>query len=528
MTEGRTPLGIQLAVIGVLVAVVGFLSRNLWFFDDDWDYLTTRAAGDLDAYLEPHAGHWTLWTVPIFRALHQVVGLDYFPWYHLPRLAALGLLALLLWRTLERRGAPPVVAGAATAVFAVLDTSAGHRAISIGNYIVMGVLMVVGLQLVDPAPVTGRRRLVVAVALVVGVMAFSTGGLVTGATVLVVIGSRRLKDWWPALIPPVAVYALWTLGYGPDRADSLTPNPVELPGAMLKVLGVSVGSLVGVGDLLGALLGLAVFAFVGYLAWQRRLDVFDALALTTAVIFLAVTAELRAVADFPLEDRYAFVPIITLALVVVPRIRVPASRTLAVAAGLVAVGVFAVNLHGTRERSQELAEFVADRRPRVETAAALLADGQPAVDDAWVSVPLTVEGLRKLVAEGWQPPVTPDREREARGFLTIGLGPDSDEATEDDLAGDCHTLAAGDEQAFEFDEPSSLVIRAPRQAQLGVTWEGDGVEGERRITWTRGRGQFGGDVGRFPLAVADGGTTTVTVEVLRASDDVEACLIPTP
>lgn len=524
-------LPIRLLVVGGLLTIVFWVSRRLWFIDDDWDFLTQRTAGDPSSYLRPHSGHWTAPVVPQFRLLYRTVGMDYFPWYHLPRLLAAGLLALLVWRTFDRRGAAPAVATAAVATLVVLDAAAGHRAVSIGNYIVMAALIVVGDHLAEDRPPTARSQVVVALVLLAAVMAFSTGAILLAASVIVILGSGRGRLWWRPVLPVALVYAAWSVGYGPERGAGLSVGDLpEVPVQMVGVLARSQSSLLGIPFALGVVIALAIVGLIAWWGVTRRLDRFDALALLTVLGFLGATSIERLSASAPLTDtdRYGFVPLVGLALVIVPRIPAP-KRTWQTGAVLVlGMALVAVNLVGTQDRSSDLATAAGDRRVRVETAAEMLGGGEPAVDDSWVTVPLTVEGLRRLVADGWSPSPTPSATevREARGVLRIGLGPDSD--LDGPLVTDdsCVRPEDGDVVAATFREATAFTASAAPPTRLVVRWqEGDDI-GERVITWADRRGAFQGRVGRFGLAGPRGEAAEVQITVAVA-EDLVLCPPPT-
>ncbi len=519
------PVGV-VALLVVLVGVNYWIGRDLWFIDDDWDFLTQRTIGSLSSWLEPHAGHWTLPLTPLLRSLYGVFGLDYFPGWLFPRYAVAGLVAVLLWVVLVRRGADQWIATIAAATFVVLDAAAGHRAVSVGNYVVVAALLYVAPKVADDDAPTRRDLVLVALALVAAVTAFSTGTFLVGATGLVVLASRRLGRWWPALVPPVVLYGAWTVLYGPNRGGSGDGSVLEVPGAMLAVLANSQASLFGVPTWAGGVIAVAELAAIALLAWRRRLDRADAVALVMLAAFLGATALERVGSGTSADtDRYGFVPIVLLAFVLVPRIPAPRAawtRAVAVVAG---VALVAVNLAGTAERADELAEVAAERRILVETAATVLADGAPHVDDAWVTVPLTAEGLQVLVDDGWRPTAEPTGRqlRRARGVLWIGPGPDSkrDEAV---TAGDpgCSAAAVGDVRRYEIDQPSMLVASAQAPTRLRIRTTIDGVVGERVITWGDGRGALRGETGAFQLAAPEGGTATVEVTPV-AADDLVVC-----
>lgn len=515
---------LTVAAIATVAVVIGVMGRDLWFMNDDWDFLTQRQIGSLDDYLRPHAGHWTATTVPVYRALHALAGTHYYPWYFLPRLIVAGLLALAAWRFLIARGAEPLLATGAVVVLMALRSTGGHRGIA--AYLCMAAVLGVGVLVTWHDPPSRRDQVAFALVLLLAVTSFGTGFLLVVATAVALAVSGRLLPWLPGLAVAVAAYAWWHLRYGSRSGPS--PQLHELasvPGTIARVLLHGLGDLVGLGPAVGAVLAIAVAAVL--VTWWRkgRLDLFDGIALLTLALFLLSITWARSgtiAAEGAVPARYGYEPLFLLMLVLVPRLRLPRSRgaTLLVLAGT--VGLIVVNLVGLRDIQNGLEEQARRQRPLVETTAALMAAGEPFTADSYVVIPLTTDGLARLVADGWRPPADRSVAEEARGVLRVGFGPGSDDDPHPPVATPCRTLAGpGDAVQYVIDGHRPVWISAAKGTRLLLTASDADGQGRRVIEWGSVRGTFKARTGLFPIVSAEGGgRLRVTLQV---GDGVTVC-----
>ncbi|HXW80151.1 MAG TPA: hypothetical protein VEJ84_11675, partial [Acidimicrobiales bacterium] len=128
----RFPDGLPPAVVGVhLVSLVtafvfwAYLDRNLWFFGDEWDFLTRRGLhGAYFSIWAPHNEHWSVLPILLWRALYSLEHLSSYWPYLVPLLLAHVAVVHLLWRRCLREGADPWVATALATVFAFLGAGA--------------------------------------------------------------------------------------------------------------------------------------------------------------------------------------------------------------------------------------------------------------------------------------------------------------------------------------------------------------------------------------------------------------------
>jgi hypothetical protein len=88
---------LQLAVLVVSGATVGWLGRGLWFFKDDFEFFARRVGGHVSASLwEPHNEHWSTLPTLVYRALYAGFGLRTFlPYLGVLVLVHLGVVTLI-------------------------------------------------------------------------------------------------------------------------------------------------------------------------------------------------------------------------------------------------------------------------------------------------------------------------------------------------------------------------------------------------------------------------------------------------
>src|SRR6187402_542689 len=72
-------------VLAELVALVFYMSisRPMWFFLDEWDFLANRTAFNLHDLFVPHNEHWVTLPALAYRGLWWVFGLNTYRPYQL-------------------------------------------------------------------------------------------------------------------------------------------------------------------------------------------------------------------------------------------------------------------------------------------------------------------------------------------------------------------------------------------------------------------------------------------------------------
>ena len=148
-----------------LVAAFGvwaYFDRNLWFFGDEWDFLTRRGLhGATFSIWAPHNEHWSTLPILVWRALFSLAHLSSYWPYLVPLLLAHVAVVHLVWRRCLRVGADPWVASALALLFALFGTGAEDLAwafqIGFVGSLVFGLL---AIEVADGPAWPGARTLV--------------------------------------------------------------------------------------------------------------------------------------------------------------------------------------------------------------------------------------------------------------------------------------------------------------------------------------------------------------------------------
>ena len=121
----RTIVVVHALTLAAAFGVWAYLDRNLWFFGDEWDFLTRRGLhGAYFSIWAPHNEHWSVLPILLWRAIYSLEHLSSYWPYLVPLLLAHVLVVHLLWRRCLREGADPWVATALALLFALLGAGA--------------------------------------------------------------------------------------------------------------------------------------------------------------------------------------------------------------------------------------------------------------------------------------------------------------------------------------------------------------------------------------------------------------------
>ena len=209
--------------IGLVVLLVGtavtmfWLTRGLTFNLDEWTVVTQRRGPGAPSLLEPHNEHLTLLFFLIFLPLLKLGGLDAF-WLMMIPLVALQLgLGWLLFDIARRRVGAGVALG--VAAFALLSGFAYENFLIPGQSAQMlSIVAGVGaFALLDRPRTPGTDRALAALM----VVALAASGL--GIPILLGIGvelvlTREGRERLWVVTAPFALYLLWYVAYGTNRA----------------------------------------------------------------------------------------------------------------------------------------------------------------------------------------------------------------------------------------------------------------------------------------------------------------------
>lgn len=213
-------------LVVALPLLVLSLGRYMWFFRDDWFFLTDRELTDPGSLFEAHNGHWSTVPVVVFRVLYRIFGLDsYRPYQAAVVVVHLGVCVLV--RVIARRvGVGPWLATVMASLLVLFG--AGREDIIWGFQVgFTGAMFFALLQLVlaDHDGPFGRRDVL---AIGVGVLAVMSASpaipliLVAGVALLVRHG------WRAAALQTVPLgigYVIWR-----TLTDAEQSSPFGRPG----------------------------------------------------------------------------------------------------------------------------------------------------------------------------------------------------------------------------------------------------------------------------------------------------------
>ena len=279
-----------IAMAAVVAAAILWLSHTYTFYFDEWSFILTAPDWSWSTYLQPHNEHPVMLTRLIYAALLSTVGLRTYLPYMAVLVALHGTSAVLLFEIVRRR-AGDLVAIAGAALFLVLGAGWENLLWAFQLAFVGSVACGLGMLLALDGP-SSPRRLLAAVLLLAGSLAFSGIGLVFGAAaavILVLTPPRRRELWWFA---PVAVlFGAWYLAFGhggtPPNPPPTAGNFALLPGYTAWGLAQSAAGLIGQGGSWGPPALVAAALVLGVTWWRRRPDPF-ALGVLAALLALYV------------------------------------------------------------------------------------------------------------------------------------------------------------------------------------------------------------------------------------------------
>jgi hypothetical protein len=311
-----------LALVSLLATVLLYRKGlGTTFYLDEWNFVMNRRDWDVDTFLSPHNEHFSLVPVLIFKLLFATVGLDSYGVYRLMLLAAHLVVVALMFVIVGRKLGSWLGLIAASVV---LFLGAAWHDLLVPFQLSFVISVAAGLGALLALE---RRDAVgdgVACALLAVGLASSSVGIPFALAVLVetVVGSRRLRGLWIALVP-LALYGLWSLEYGDPTASAggrtmeelLRMNGPGAPNYVATAVAGAVGAVIGIGVDWGrplAVLGGALLA----LRLARGSVTPRLLGLITAgAAFWGLTAVFRAHVNPPLDSRYLYLGAILVLLI---------------------------------------------------------------------------------------------------------------------------------------------------------------------------------------------------------------------
>ena len=241
---GTPALLLLIWLFGASACLLLYLGSKLTFLLDDWEFLLYRRDFSADAILDPHGEHIVALPVLIYKALLATVGMGSALPYRIVSTALFLLSAALLFVYLRRRvGDWPALAAAAIVLFlgAAWEDLLWPFQMTYFGSVAAGLGALLALERED------RRGEAVASALLVVSVLFSSLGIsfAIGAAVHVLLLGERRRRVYVFLIP-LAIYALWWLGWGHTAESALSfGNIARTPLYVIDGLANAVGSATG-------------------------------------------------------------------------------------------------------------------------------------------------------------------------------------------------------------------------------------------------------------------------------------------
>jgi hypothetical protein len=216
------------AFLAVLIPVFAYVGRDSWFRFDDWDYLVTRRAGNLDDLLRPHSGHWEAVPLLVYRGLYSVFGLNYLP-FELVAIVASMVSAVLLLVIMLRAGIRPWIAILAATFLVGFGDAQFNVALRVTSITFVGLAVPLGLTQMLLADHSGPRNRRDWIGLGVAMIALLCSNIATVMIFAVALAMLLKRGWRTALFhagPPAVVFAVWFLTKG--RHDTGAGDPARL------------------------------------------------------------------------------------------------------------------------------------------------------------------------------------------------------------------------------------------------------------------------------------------------------------
>jgi hypothetical protein len=336
------PLGLVLLLAfgAVLYFVAG---RGLSFFFDEWTFILQRRSNDADAFLSPHNGHLSLIPVAIYKTFWAIVGLRHYGPYRLVEVALHLTCVALLFVLVRRRVSTPAAFLAAASLLCLgraWQDLVWPFQISYLGSLAAGLGMLLALERDDR---TGD--LLAALLLSVSLACSGIGlAFAVGAVTALVMARSSRQRYLVAVVPPLALYAVWYVFYGESQARA--SNVTAIPSYVFESFAAALGAICGLDMRAGKV--AAVIAVLGLLAaimGRRRLH---SAAVPAAIVlsFWVATALTRAHFHEPEASRYLYPGGLLLLLLTAEL--VSGLRLGPVVIGVLAVGVIAASFSNLR------------------------------------------------------------------------------------------------------------------------------------------------------------------------------------
>lgn len=373
--------------VAVAAALILNLDRHLTFVVDDWDLLIRRHAWTVGNVLDPFNEHIVVGPALVYKLLTAAFGLESATPFYVVSVSVFCLSAILLFAYTRRSvGDWPALIGAILVLFLGAAYEDLLWAFQLGFFasVAAGIGMLIAFDREDDAGDS------LACALLAVSMLFSSVGLafLAGAVVELALGRRpRRRRAYVALLP-LALYALWWIGWGHTAESHISLHNVEhLLGFVFDSAAAGFTSLFGLATgngsepdqphLVWGRIALIVTAalLAARLAWERRISRRLAVVLAIAIAFWVLTGLVRDMERFPTSSRYQYPSAVLILLIAaealrgvrIPRLALALAAPLAV---LAAIGGYSLMHRKYEERWLPLADSLRVSLGAVEIAGA--------------------------------------------------------------------------------------------------------------------------------------------------------------
>jgi hypothetical protein len=207
----RTVVVAHAATLVVAFSTWAYLDRDLWFFGDEWDFLTRRGLhGAYFSLWAPHNEHWSVLPILLWRAIYSLEHLSSYWPYLVPLLLAHVAVVHLVWRRCLREGADPWVATALALLLGLLGAGAEDLvwAFQIGfvSSLLFGLL---AMEVVEGAGYPVVRGAAAACLGLAALMCSTVGVASCVALAVLLLGRSGWRRAVTVLAVPLSVYAFW-------------------------------------------------------------------------------------------------------------------------------------------------------------------------------------------------------------------------------------------------------------------------------------------------------------------------------
>ncbi|MEX2447409.1 MAG: hypothetical protein WD404_01535 [Solirubrobacterales bacterium] len=230
------------------VALLVYLTREMTFIQDTWEFLMNRRQVTADSLLAPHNEHIVVIPVAIEQLLIRLFGMsDATPEYVLLAVALAATAWLLFLYVRRRLGAWPALFAAVLLLFLgpAWEVLLWPFELSFVGSVLFGLAMLLALDRDD------RKGDLAACAFLLLSFGFSSVALPFAAAAAVdVVQKRRGRGLRRAYLValPVVLYAFWYLGWGSDAETHVSlRNVLASPRFVLESAAIATGSVFGLG-----------------------------------------------------------------------------------------------------------------------------------------------------------------------------------------------------------------------------------------------------------------------------------------